>query len=564
MKKITIALLVFGLFSCGETTKTTSPDTAETSSNEQISQNPQGMVAAAHPLASRAGAAMLGQGGNAVDAAVASAFVLSVVEPSMSGLGGRLQAIVRLPSGEVKGVDATTQAPITYNADTAPQGRYGYPTIGIPGVVAGLTKLLNDYGSMPLEVVMQPAIRYAEQGFELLPGEAMRQSLATKELQEFTGSHQYFIIEDSLTREAGSRWKQPDLAETLKAIAAGGSDVFYKGEIARRIVEDIQANGGVLTLEDLSNYEAKDADILSSDYRGHTLHALSLPSYGAITLEIMNILENLSMQEADEATWASNMYRAIERAYEDRGKQYNDSIDILISKPYAAQLADEIMDEASVSALSNSASPDQENEERTQALSQNHPPSWLAQQGHTTHLSAADSSGIMIALTQSLGPNMGSKVASPGLGFLYAVTLGGYLGDFEPGQRAASHISPVVISKGNVPFMALGAAGGSRIISAVTSVSSRLLDHKLSLYQALSAPRVHPDDADSVYVEMHEGLEWQDEVLQAMEEQGLLLNKVTEVARFGRVHAVMFDENEKKWIGAADPDWEGTAQGPTQ
>jgi gamma-glutamyltranspeptidase / glutathione hydrolase len=333
--------------------KPPSLETADASSNEQVNRNQQSIVAAAHPLASRAGAKIPEQGGNAVDAAVASAFVLSVVEPSISGLGGRLQAIVRLPSGEVKGVDATTQAPLTYNADTAPQGRYGYPTIGIPaGVVAGLTKLLNDYGSMPLEVVMQSAIRYAEEGFELLPGEARRQSLAA-EAQEFAGSRQYFIIGDSLTRNAGSRWIQQDLAKTLKAIAAGGANVFYQGEIARRIIDDIQANGGILTLEYLSGYKAKDAEILSSDYRGHTFHALSLTSYGAITLEIMNILENLSMQEANEATWATNMYRAIERAYEDRSKQYNDSINILISKTYAAQLADEIMYEASFTALSN-------------------------------------------------------------------------------------------------------------------------------------------------------------------------------------------------------------------
>ncbi len=204
------------------------------------------------------------------------------------------------------------------------------------------------------------------------------------------------------------------------------------------------------------------------------------------------------------------------------------------------------------------------NEKVAQDLLQDQPPAWLSKQGHTTHLSAADSSDMMIALTQSLGPNMGTKVATPGLGFLYAVTLGGYLGDFEPGQRAASHISPVVISKGNVPFMALGAAGGSRIISAITSVSSRILDHELSLYEALAAPRVHPDDADSAYVEMHEGLEWQDEVIQAMEEQGLLLNKVEEVARFGRIQAVMYDKEAKQWIGAADPDWEGTAVGPMQ
>lgn len=552
MKYLFFILSLTCLFSCGGESDLPTSDNADDFSTAQQARNEKGMVAAAHPLATRAGAAILQQGGNAVDAAVAAAFVLSVVEPSMSGLGGRLQAIVHLPDGQVKGVDATTQAPMTYDASTAPQGRYGYPTIGIPGVVAGLTKLLAEYGSMPLEIVMQPAIRYAEEGFELLPGEARRQSFAVENLREFAGSRQYFLVDDSLTRKAGERWIQPDLANTLRAIAVGGADAFYQGEIARKIVDDMQANGGVLSLEDLANYEAHDAKILNSDYRGHTMFALSLPSYGAITLEIMNILENLAMDEVNEAMWATYMYRAIERAYRDRGRQYADSIDILISKEYAAQLAEEISSEVPVTAQATGFS------------KATVPEAWLSSAGHTTHLSAADSSGMMVALTQSLGPNMGSKVATPGLGFLYAVTLGGYLGDFEPGQRAASHISPVVISRDGQAHMALGAAGGSRIISAITSVSSRVIDRNLPLFDALAAPRVHPDDADSVYVETHEGMGWQDEVMQAMEEQGLLLNEVDEIARFGRVHAVQYDTDSQEWVGAADPDWEGTAQGPSK
>ena len=539
------------IFSCNNTeTGQEDQPAIMMSALSQEARNQQAMVSAAHPLATRAGIEILEKGGNAVDAAVASAYALSVVEPSMSGLGGRLQAIVHLPDGQVKGVDATTQAPLSYDAQTAPKGRYGYATIGIPGVVAGLDKLLTDYGSLPRQIIMEPAIRYAEQGFELLPMEAARQAGALDELMEFEGSRHYFIISDSLSREAGSLFVQTDMANTLRAIAAGGADAFYRGDIARQIVEDIQTNGGVLSRENLAAYEAKDADILSSSYRGHQVYALSMPSYGAITLEIMNILENMPMQDVSEAEWAENMYRAIERAYEDRSKQYADSIDVLISKDYAAQVAEELMQEE-VSAY-----------HKPDAFTI--PEAWMADQGHTTHLSAADSSGMMIALTQSLGPSMGSKVATPGLGFLYAVTLGGYLGEFEPGQRAASHISPIILTKENQPFMALGAAGGSRIISAITSVSSRVIDRDVPLYDALAAPRVHPDDADSVYVETHAGLEWENEALQAMQDAGLLLKPVDEEARFGRVHAVKYDPASGQWVGAADPDWEGAAAGPVE
>ncbi|WPP49075.1 gamma-glutamyltransferase family protein [Catalinimonas niigatensis] len=525
---------------------------AETAVQEQPSlsqsaQAPGGMVAAAHPLATAAGQSMLEAGGNAVDAAVAAAFTLAVVEPSMSGLGGRLQAIVRLPDGRIQGVDATTQAPLSYDAKHAPQGSYGYPTIGIPGVVAGLTKLLEEHGSLPLNKVMAPAIRYAEEGFALLPGEAARHALALEEIQEFEGTSKYFLKEDTTTYGEGEVWVQKDLANTLSAIAEGGSEVFYRGAIAEKIIADIQAHGGVLSLEDLASYEARNSDILSSTYHGKEVYALSMPSYGAITLEILNILETLPMQDTSGAEWDSHMYLAVERAYEDRWNQTEDSIPILISKAYAQKVAEQL-------AVPNLLS-------QMKPKGAKLPDSWLAAQGHTTHLSTADSSGMMVALTQSLGPNMGSKVVSPGLGFLYAVTLGGYLGDFEPGQRAASHISPVILTQNDQPYMALGAAGGSRIISAITSVTSRVIDQQMSLTDALAAPRVHPDDADSIFVETHTGEGWKDEVLQALEAKGYRINEVPDIARFGRVHAVMYDAETKQFVGAADPDWEGAAAG---
>ena len=144
----------------------------------QFTSGENGVVSSAHPLASESGIKILKKGGNAFDAAVASAFVLSVVEPSMSGIGGRLQAIIKLPNGEVKGIDASTQVPEKYNSKTHPKNTYGYSTIGIPGVVAGLVEINEKYGKLPLNVVMRDAIHYAENGFKILPGESYRQSMA--------------------------------------------------------------------------------------------------------------------------------------------------------------------------------------------------------------------------------------------------------------------------------------------------------------------------------------------------------------------------------------------------
>jgi len=518
---------------------------------QQTDASTKGMVSTGQPLATLAGQQMLEKGGNAVDAAVASAFALSVVEPSMSGLGGRLQAIVRLPNGEIHGVDATTEAPINYDTATTPIVRFGYEVIGIPGVVAGLCKLHEEHGSLPLETVMQPAIKYAKKGFPILKGEAARHLAASKQIQEFAGSRQYFM-KDGRTYQAGEKWVQKDLANTLSLIAKGGRDAFYKGEIAEKIVADFQKNKGILTLEDLANYEARSSRILSGNYRGHDLHGLWVPSFGALTIQILQILENLPMSDLQDADWASAVSQAINIAYQDRYLQMlpnTDSIvNVLTSKAYAKVQSLKIN-------INGESLGYQENLDST-----NDPASWSNPMGHTTHLSTADKDGTMVALTQSLGPNMGSKVASPELGFLYAVTLGRYLGVYLPGQRAASFISPFIVTKDGKPFMALGAAGGSRIVSAITAVSSRVIDHQLPLDKALMAPRVYRN-GDEMEIETHEGTGWKNSFTKELESDGFKVKVIDKPARFGRVHAVLFDEKTGRWIGGADPDWEGVVAG---
>lgn len=512
----------------------------------QTDQSKNGVVAAAQPLASKAGVMMLEKGGNAVDAAVASAFALSVVEPSMSGLGGRLQAIVRLPNGEVHGVDATTEAPMQYDTAQTPPVRYGYGVIGIPGVVAGLTKLHKEHGSLPLETVMKPAIRLAKRGFRLMPGEAKRHAAALEQLQQFKGSQQYFLREGK-TRQAGEKWVQKDLAHTLHEIAHHGRDAFYKGEIAEKIVADFQANGGILTMQDMANYKAMNSLIVTGSYKGHDLHGLWLPSYGAITIELLHILENLPMGELEGADWASAVYQAINLSYKDRWDQKLPNRDsmtaVLLDKNRAKELAAQI----------NINGP-----EGTGHIETDVPESWGAD-GHTTHLTTADGKGMMVALTQSLGPNMGSKVATPGLGFLYAVTLGKYLGVYEPGARASSHISPFIIMKDGQPYMALGAAGGSRIVTAIAQATTRKIDHGLTLENALSAPRVHPSrDETTILLETQEG-GWRKKDVEELKRRGFTVKEIPDQGKFGRVHAVYYDAEKKVWIGAADPDWEGAA-----
>ena len=539
---IFLSLFIFSHLSCQRTSDVIEAELSQSGISSR------GMVSASHPLATQAGIEILEMGGNAADAAVAVGFALSVVEPSMSGLGGRMQTILRMPDGELHGIDATTQAPLGYLADTTKEYRSGYKVIGIPGVVAGLTKLLEEHGSLPLETVMGPAIKYAEEGFEVLEDQAQWHHYSKDLLTQFPGSRQYFMKDDSTTFQHGELLVQKDLANTLSLIAEQGKEVFYTGEIAKKIVEDVQANGGFLTMESLAQYEAKDAQILAGDYRGYDLHGLGIPSYGAITIEILNIIEQLPVDEMDDLTWANAFSQAINLAYQDRRPLTSnpDTAEYLISKSHAKTLAQKITLDTPLAQA---------------AIPSSAPESWLAAMGHTTHFSVADKDGMVIASTQSLGPAMGSKVATPGLGFLYAVTLGPYLGVTKEGQRASSHISPFLITKDGQPYLVLGAAGGSRIVSAIVEVASRFIDQQMDLSEALAAARVHPI-VDTIYLESHAGIDWDDAGIDALEDKGYFLKEIHEPFRFGRVHAIYYQAEDGQWIGAADPDGAGAAAGP--
>lgn len=528
---------------------TCQPSNKQLSENHQSASSPNGMVVTAHPLATAAGVAMLEKGGNAIDAAVAAGFALSVVEPTMSGLGGRLQAIVRTTDGEVNGYDATTQAPLTYDQTTATKASYGYPTIGVPGVVKGLITLLNEQGTLTLAEVMEPAIKLADEGYKVLPGEAQRRAGAIKTIRKFKGTSQYFLNGDT-TSLAGELFVQKDLANTLRIIRDGGADVFYKGELAKKIVDDMKANGGYLDSISMASYTVNKSMIVKGDYRGYGLNGLWMPSYGAIVIEMLQIMENFPLDKVTEAEWGRIVYRANELAYDDRDAQDSEeNAKQLTDKAYAKKLADMIVEETMPKAafLNNS---------------QTIPESWMALQGHTTHLSAADKDGNVIALTQSLGPNMGSKVVTPGLGFLYASTMGGYLGDIQPGQRASSHIAPFIVTKDGQPYLVLGAAGGGMIVTAVVETVSRFIDRKMDLPHAIAAGRVHA--SDSMLVETHLGSSWTRDDIAQFKAWGLPVKEVDRQGSFGRVHGIYFDAQTKTWYGAADPDWEGTAAAPTK
>ncbi|MBC8300226.1 MAG: gamma-glutamyltransferase, partial [Pelagibacterales bacterium] len=258
--KLLILSLSLFLFSCSENTPY---------SNSFISSP--------HPLASEAGKIMYSKGGNAFDAAVASAFTLSVVEPSMSGIGGRLQVIYKQAEGEILGIDATTQIPESFDNTVKDLPSYGYKTIGIPGVVAGLVKLHKENGVLDLQTVMQPSIDIAENGFMILPGEIKRQQYEKEKIESFEGTKMYFLNSNGESFKPGDLLIQKDLAKTLTAISKNGKKGFYEGEIAEKIANDIQSNGGFITTEDLKDYSAKESEVLTGKFNGNDINTLNLP-----------------------------------------------------------------------------------------------------------------------------------------------------------------------------------------------------------------------------------------------------------------------------------------------
>ena len=518
---------------------------------QKVIRSRNGVVTTAHPLATTAGVKMLAAGGNAMDAAVAAAFTLSVVEPSMSGIGGRAQILIYTPTGGVHGIDATTQAPSFYKFKDTLAVEYGYETIAVPGVVKGLTDGLSKFGSLPLAQVMSPAISYANNGFTLLPGEAFRQESVNEILKEFTGTQQYYLNEDSTAKKAGDRIIQSDLAKVLKDISEKGPDVFYRGWIAQAMVRDVRQNGGFLTLESLDNYRAEKSHIVSGSYRGYGIKALWLPAYGAITIEALHILEQLPVNLNEEREWARAVYHAVKAAYLDKKEQKTlDDAARFTSTSWAKK-------RALGTPLMNGPESDGSHTGSKDSI----PEIEKDPNGHTSHLTVVDKNGMIVSLTQTIGPTMGSKVATPGLGFLYAQTMGGYLGKVEPNLRVPSHISPVIVFKGDKPFLALGAAGGSRIPSSIVNVISKVVDYKMPLTEALHAPRVHSLE-EGISLEVVDGMNWNKDDSTYFSQLGYTVTMGRLPGKFGRIHAVMLDTLTGEWIGCADPDWEGTAAFP--
>ena len=434
MKTLKIVLLVFALvfISCKKENVTTVIDDGD----PQFATSSNGMVAAAQPLATQAGLEILEAGGNAADAALATAFVISVVEPTMNSIGGRNLVLIRKKDGSFQGYNGMTEIPINYTPPETPV-RDGHKTIATPGVVASLMRLYKEHGSLPLSQIMEASIKHATEGFEILPGEAARHKIAHKAMLSNVGFRGQMLKQDSILYEVGEVLKQPALGETLERIATTEGEDFYRGETARLIAADMNANGGYVSLEDLQKYEAPDMRYVTTNYRGYQIHTMPAPSGGGLLIKTLNILENFDLTTINDTQWAAIVNQALSSAINTMQTHYKEEdLELVQSKEWAKEQAASMI----IPKIEASQTSSKFIFENSIQLANNTDwggDSWGQDSHHTTHFVTADCQGMVVSITQTVGPLFGSKVITPDLGFVYASTMGTYLSnsDQAPGSR---------------------------------------------------------------------------------------------------------------------------------
>jgi gamma-glutamyltranspeptidase / glutathione hydrolase len=477
------------------------------------------MVATLHPEASKAGAAIMQQGGDAVDAAVAIAFALAVVYPEAGNIGGGGFMLFRRPDGEAHFLDYREKAPAraTANMYLDSQGNVipnmstvGYKAISVPGSVAGLAYAQQHWGKLSLKQVMEPAIRLARDGFVLEYDQA--KSFRDPDLAKFPESHRIFQ-RDGNYYQPGEVFRQPELAKTLERIASNPDD-FYHGAMARELAEAIQKGGGLVSAEDLAHYEVKERQPIRGTYRGYEIISAPPPSSGGVSLiEVLNILEgyDLAKQGEGSAQAIHLTAEAYQRAFFDRAEFLGDPD---FSKIPVAQLIDKRYGNAWRETINLRRATPSSTLRRPAIFSQldsyarAHPqPKSIHEPEHTTHYSVVDPDGNAVSVTTTLNDNFGSHVTVEGLGFLlnnemddFAARQGvpnlygliqGPANAIDPGKRPLSSMTPTIVLKGGNLFLVLGAEGGPTIITTIANVLMGVVDYGLNIQQGVNAPRFH-------------------------------------------------------------------------
>ncbi|MFL5460071.1 MAG: gamma-glutamyltransferase [Gemmatimonadales bacterium] len=529
----------------------------------RVTASRQAMVVSGSPIASEVGRNILQQGGNAVDAAVAVGFALAVVHPEAGNIGGGGFMIIRPhDGGKVQALDYRETAPALATRDmyrsAGEDGSVtGHLSAGVPGAVAGLTEAHRRYGRLPLAAVIQPAISLALEGFTVDDYRSRSIGEDSARLARFPASRTTFLPADR-PPQPGSTFRQPELGATLEAIRDSGAAGFYRGRVAELLVAEMRRGGGIISLKDLADYRAFWRDPIEVSYRGYTIYSMPPASSGGVTMgEILNIMEGFSpLPRFGSAALIHREAEAMRRAFTDRNTYLGDPgfvrnpIDRLLSKQYAADLRRQIGERASPTPVFEPAA---------------------AAGSSTTHYSVVDAEGNAVSCTTTLNNSYGSAVTVTGAGFLlndemddFATSPGepnmyglvqGEANAIAPGKRMLSAMTPsIVLNPQKQLYLVVGTPGGPRIITMVYHVISNVIDHRMSLADAVMAPRMHHQGLPDTLMLETNGFPRQ--TLDSLRGRG---HAVLEDGKWGDVEGII--RTVQGWEGVSDPRLGGGGAG---
>jgi len=516
-----------------------------------------GMVVSQNKIAAAVGAAILRKGGNAVDAAIATAFALAITLPRAGNVGGGGYMLVHMAARDGKpaqtiAIDYYGQASrhttpdLLLGADGKFDQAKGWSMKGvaIPGTVAGLWEAHRRFGSMPWGKLIAPAIAMATKGVVLSDDEAQATAEQKKAMADDPAALAVYFKPDGSAYRPGEVWRQPDLAKTLKIIAAKGRDGFYKGEVARKIADGMKAGGGVIDEQDLADYQPIVSQPIWSSYRGDRIAYMPPTASGISVAEAMNILENFPVREA---RWGSvaNLHLlsetmkivANDRRLVGGSPDWRTPAVGLASKAYAAERAKLIRMDASLDA---------------KTLPDGNP--YPYESKDTTHFSIVDAAGDAVSNTFTLSASYGAHVVAPGTGVLLNNSLGNLAWGRRavqdkatlpvPGKRVGSTITPIIVFKDDKPWLVTGTPGGGYIIATMVQLLSNVIDHGLNIAEAAERPRINQAGGNAP-LELEEG--FSPDIAALLEAKG---HKVRGSNTMGSVQSIMVEGD--RFLGAAD------------
>ena len=530
--------------------------------SEVIAKN--GMVATSHPLASQVGIDILKKGGNAIDAAIAANAAIGLMEPTGNGIGGDLFAIVWIEKEKkLYGLNASGRSPekltIEYfkenNFQSIPP--YGPLPVSVPGCVDGWFELHDKFGKIKMNEILEPAIKYAENGFPITELVAYYMKNASRNFEDYPNFKETYYINDS-TPYKGEIFKNPDLANTLKIIAEKGRKGFYEGKIAKTISNFIIDQGGFLSYDDLKSHKSEWIKPVSTNYRGYDIWELPPNGQGIAALQILNLLEGYDIKSMGfgSADYIHHFVEAKKIAFADRAKYYADMdfneipVEYLISKEYSDIRRKEI---------------------NPMNAAKNVPPGNI-ENGDTIYLTTADSDGNMVSLIQSNYRGMGSGMIPTGLGFmlqdrgeLFSLE-DDHFNVYKPNKRPFHTIIPAFITKDGNPFVSFGLMGGAMQPQGHAQIVINLIDFEMNLQEAGDAPRIrHQSDEQPTGGNMFDGGELALEDGFNYKEIRKLMKKghkiIYDLGSYGGYQAIMIDYINKVYFGASESRKDGNAIG---